>query len=163
MRYLSVIATGLNCGLFCLILNSMAAELPDEQVIERGKYLVITTGCNDCHTNGYLLSEGRVPEEQWLTGNPVGWRGPWGTTYGANLRTLFQSMTAEQWVNLARTMKARPPMPWFNLNVMHEEDALAIYEYIRHLGPAGGPAPAYVPPDQEPDTLYSDLTPRRSE
>jgi hypothetical protein len=54
-------------------------------------------------------------------------------------------------------------MPWFNLNQMSEADALAIYEYIRHLGAAGEPAPAYVPPDQEPQTMYSDLTPRRSE
>jgi len=51
-------------------------------------------------------------------------------------------------------------MPWFNLNAINEQDSLAMYEYIRHLGPAGAPAPAYVPPDQSPKTPYSDLTVR---
>jgi mono/diheme cytochrome c family protein len=140
--------------------NAAVAETPDEKIIERGKYLVVITGCNDCHTGGYLLSEGEIAEEQWLMGNPVGWRGPWGTTYGANLRTLVQSLTAEEWVTLSKTLKARPPMPWFNLNAMSESDARAMYEYIRHLGPGGEPAPAYVPHDQTPQTPYSDLTVR---
>ena len=140
--------------------GQLMAETSGNDMIERGKYLVVVTGCNDCHTAGYLLSQGDVPEEEWLTGNPVGWRGPWGTTYGANLRTLVDTITAEQWVELTRSLKARPPMPWFNLNEMSEEDSLAMYEYIRYLGPAGEPAPAYVPPDQSPQTPYSDLTVR---
>lgn len=140
--------------------GQLMAETSGNDIVERGKYLVVVTGCNDCHTAGYLFSQGDVPEEEWLTGNPVGWRGPWGTTYGANLRTLVDTLTAEQWVELTRSLKARPPMPWFNLNVINEQDSLAIYEYIRHLGPAGAPAPAYVPPDQSPKTPYSDLTVR---
>ena len=138
----------------------LMAETSDNDIVERGKYLVVVTGCNDCHTAGYLFSQGDVPEEEWLTGNPVGWRGPWGTTYGANLRTLVDSLSSEQWVALTKTLKARPPMPWFNLNALNEQDSLAMYEYIRHLGPAGAPAPAYVPPDQSPKTPYSDLTVR---
>jgi mono/diheme cytochrome c family protein len=51
------------------------------QTLERGKYLVTIGGCNDCHTPGYLLSEGKTPEALWLTGSSFGWRGPWGTTY----------------------------------------------------------------------------------
>ncbi len=140
--------------------GQLMAETSGNDMVERGKYLVVVTGCNDCHTAGYLLSQGDVPEEEWLTGNPVGWRGPWGTTYGANLRTLVDSLTSEQWVVLTKTLKARPPMPWFNLNAINEQDSLAMYEYIRHLGPAGAPAPAYVPPDQSPKTPYSDLTVR---
>jgi hypothetical protein len=37
--------------------------------------------------------------------------------------------------------------PWFFLAV---EDLGAMYQFLRYLGPAGKPAPAYVPPDQEP-------------
>ncbi len=33
---------------------------------------------------------------------------------------------------------------------MTEEDLRGIYQFIRHLGPAGEPAPAYVAPDQVP-------------
>jgi len=47
-------------------------------------------------------------------------------------------------------LNARPPMPWFNVRDMTSSDHRALYRYIRQLGPAGKPAPAYVPPDQEP-------------
>jgi mono/diheme cytochrome c family protein len=125
------------------------------QTLERGKYLVRIGGCNDCHTPGYLLSEGKTPEALWLTGSTFGWRGPWGTTYAPNLRILMQRITEDQWVSLAKSLKARPPMPWFNLNIMKDEDLRAIYQYVRHLGPGGKPAPAYVPPDKEPNPPYA--------
>ena len=35
---------------------------------------------------------------------------------------------------------------------MSEHDLKAIYHYVASLGPAGAPAPAYVPPGQEPRT-----------
>jgi len=90
----------------------------DMKQVDRGRYLSMTSGCNDCHTPGYLLSEGKVAENLWLTGDRFGWRGPWGTTYAPNLRLLVKGMTEDQWVAFARTLKSRPPMPWFNLNKM---------------------------------------------
>ncbi|HXZ44261.1 MAG TPA: hypothetical protein VEH53_05485 [archaeon] len=30
------------------------------------KYLVMISGCNDCHTAGYAPSGGKVPEREWL-------------------------------------------------------------------------------------------------
>jgi len=122
----------------------------DMKVVERGRYLLKTSGCNDCHTAGYLLAEGRTPEHLWLMGDTFGWRGPWGTTYGTNLRLLVDQMTEDQWVVMAKTLRRRPPMPWFNLNAMSEEDLGAMYQFLRYLGPAGERAPDYVPPDQEP-------------
>jgi mono/diheme cytochrome c family protein len=136
-------------------LSTVVAQTVDHQKAARGKYLVMITGCNDCHTPGYLLSEGQVAEELWLTGDTFGWRGPWGTTYAANLRNLVQGLTEQQWVLLAKNLKARPPMPWFNLNEMTDEDLGAIYHYIRQLGPGGSAAPAYVPPDKEPHPPYA--------
>jgi mono/diheme cytochrome c family protein len=114
--------------------------------IERGRYLVKIAGCNDCHTPGYAQAGGNVPEAQWLTGDALGWSGPWGTTYPANLRLVVAGMSEEEWVRRARTAQYRPPMPWFNLRDMSESDLRAAYRYIRSLGPAGNPAPAYVPP-----------------
>ena len=134
-------------------INSAMAQTA--QTLERGKYLVRIGGCNDCHTPGYLLSEGKTPEELWLTGDTFGWRGPWGTTYPPNLRILMQGLTEDQWVSLAKSLKTRPPMPWFTLNIMKDEDLRAIYEYTRHLGSGGGPAPAYVPPDKAPSPPYA--------
>jgi mono/diheme cytochrome c family protein len=134
--------------------QKQAADL-DMKKVDLGRYLTKIAGCNDCHTPGYLLSEGNVPENLWLTGDKFGWRGPWGTTYGANLRRFVSGMTEEEWVSAARTLRRRPTMPWFNLNAMKEEHLKAMYQFIRHLGPVGEPAPAYVPPDQEPNTPYA--------
>ena len=115
----------------------------------RGKYLVQIAGCNDCHTAGYTASGGKVEENLWLTGDRLGWRGPWGTTYASNLRLLVKDMSAEQFVKYARS-EFRPPMPWFNLRSMTDRDVKAIYAYLKHLGPAGQPAPHYVPADKTP-------------
>ena len=127
---------------------------PSDPRVERGRYLVKITGCNDCHTAGYAVTGGKVPEAQWLTGDALGWQGPWGTTYPVNLRLYMQELTEEQWVKKARTLTTRPPMPWFNLHDMTPADLRAMYRYIRHLGPAGKPAPVYLPPDQTPAQPY---------
>lgn len=127
----------------------------DMKKVERGRYLSMTSGCNDCHTPGYLLSEGKVSEDKWLTGDSFGWRGPWGTTYATNLRLIVIQMTEEQFVEYARTLKRRPPMPWYTLNIMTDEDLESIFQFIRYLGPAGEPAPSYLPPDQEPTTPFA--------
>ena len=122
----------------------------DMKLVTRGQYLLKTSGCNDCHTPGYMQSEGKVPDDLWLTGDAFGWRGPWGTTYGSNLRILVDNLTEEQWVGMAKAFKARPPMPWFNLNAMTMDDLSAMYQFISYLGPSGKLAPHYIPPDQEP-------------
>lgn len=119
--------------------------------IERGRYLVRIAGCNDCHTAGYAQSGGNVPEKDWLLGDRLGFRGPWGTTYPPNLRQSLSKMTESDWVTYAQTTKLRPPMPWFALRDMNKEDVRAIYRFVRHLGPAGDPAPAFVPPGQTPN------------
>lgn len=123
-------------------------------LIERGRYVVRISGCNDCHTAGYAESGGTVPVEKWLAGDRLGWRGPWGTTYATNLRTYMAGVTEQQWVSLARVMRPRPPMPWFSLRDMTDEDLRAIYQFVRSLGSGGEPAPAYLPPGQTPSGPY---------
>lgn len=118
-----------------------------DPLVERGRYVVSTSGCNDCHTPRYAETGGNVPESEWLTGDALGWRGPWGTTYPPNLRLYMQGLTERQWIEKARALSTRPPMPWFNVRAMSERDLRALYRYVRHLGPAGKPAPAYVAPD----------------
>ena len=127
----------------------------ESPLIERGRYLVKVSGCNDCHTPGYLKSDGKVPESEWLKGDTFGWRGAWGTTYASNLRLYMQKLDEKAWIQDAKTMKRRPPMPWFNLNDMKEEDLKAIYHFVRSLGEPGVPAPAYVPPGEEPSQPYA--------
>ena len=83
----------------------------DADLLARGEYLVRIGGCNDCHTPGYPESGGNVPKAQWLVGTPLGWHGPWGTTYPTNLRLYFQGITEGQWLKKAKMLSARPPMP----------------------------------------------------
>lgn len=116
--------------------------------VARGRYLVQVSGCNDCHTPGYTQNGGKTDEKLWLTGDALGWKGPWGTTYPSNLRLLVGAMTREQWIAHARKMEPRPPMPWFNVRAMTDADLGAIHAYIKAAGPAGKAAPAYAPPGQ---------------
>jgi len=133
---------------------TVRADSASQPSADRGRYLVHIAGCNDCHTAGYASSGGTVPETEWLKGDSLGWRGPWGTTYAANLRLLLSQMTEEQWVFFAHNLHSRPPMPSFNLNVMTEEDLRSIYRFVHQLRPVGEPAPAYLPPNAEPETPY---------
>lgn len=148
------IAMGI-AGIIIFSGSARADATTEKQLIERGRYLVKVSGCNDCHTTGYLPSNGNIPEDQWLTGSNFGWNGPWGTTYGANLRLFMKDMTEQQWIQTAKTLQRRPPMPWFNLNAMHEDDLRAIYHFVQSLGDAGKPAPAYVPVGQKPNPPYA--------
>lgn len=131
----------------------------DGKRIEAGRYLVMVAGCNDCHTPGWDRAPGKVPEAQWLSGVPLGWRGPWGTSYAANLRLTVQKLNADEWVKMMHTRNGRPPMPWASVNAMSDSDVRAIYEYIHSLGPAGEAMPADLPPGVEPTGPYLNMEP----
>jgi len=137
---------------------SVASDI-DKKLVERGRYLVAISGCNDCHTPGYPEAGGKVPESQWLTGTAVGFQGPWGTTYPANLRRIISSLSEQQWLALARSPK-RPPMPWYILRDMTDKDLRAIYLYVRTLNPLGKNAPDFVPPGQQVSTPYIEFFPK---
>jgi mono/diheme cytochrome c family protein len=148
----------LTASLFlCLACAEVSAA--DQQTLERGRYLFVIGLCNDCHTAHYLEQNGQTAESDWQTGSPVGFQGPWGTTYAANLRLVLNTMSAEQWLAYAR-MERRPPMPWFNLKQTTDEDLTAMYHYVRSLGPAGEPAPPYAAPGQAVTTPYYDFVPK---
>ncbi|MGK3966054.1 cytochrome C [Sorangium sp. So ce1151] len=128
---------------------------------EAGRYLILVGGCNDCHTVGWDRSSGRLPASEWLTGNDVGYRGPWGTSYAANLRISVQNLSEEAWVQMFRAAAGRPPMPWLNYTTMHERDLVAMYRFIRSLGEKGARAPQPVPPGEEPTTPYILFVPQQ--
>jgi mono/diheme cytochrome c family protein len=142
------------------LLLASAAWAGDSGAIARGRYLVQTSGCNDCHTSGYIMNAGKVPEKQWLKGDAIGFRGPWGTTYPPNLRLYFAAVSDAGFIADAHSGRMRPPMPWFNLAAMTDADLRAIRAYVRSLGDPGAPAPAYVPPNVEPSTPYIVFVPR---
>ena len=127
--------------------------------VAHGEYIIRITGCNDCHTPGYAEKGGNIPTSQWLTGSSIGFKGPWGVSYPANLRLLVQNLTEDQWVNFAKNLQARPPMPWFTLHMVSDSDLRATYQFVKLLGPAGVQAPAFVPPGGEIKTKYIDFVP----
>lgn len=105
-----VVLAALFAGVGSVALASRTPATGPEQRIARGKELVFSVGCNDCHTpkklgpNGpeldaeRLLSghrqEAHMPAPPALPPGPWGivtsmeftaWSGPWGVTYAANL------------------------------------------------------------------------------
>lgn len=90
-----------------------AAAPTQEQIVERGRYLVNTMGCDDCHTPKKMTPQGPVPDaDRRFMGHPAdepfsyddakkkmiagehvavfspgltAAAGPWGVSYGANL------------------------------------------------------------------------------
>lgn len=149
----------LSASLLFTTVPVMAAEQSSDDSIARGRHLVSTSGCNDCHTAGYPQSGGTIPENEWLTGNSVGFQGPWGTTYPANLRLLMQNISEKEWLQRARK-QLRPPMPWFSLRDMTDGDLRALYRYVKSLGAKGKPAPQYAPPGQAVNTPYIEFVPK---
>ena len=103
-----------------------------------------------------------MAESDWLTGELVGWYGPWGTTYATNLRLFMQGLSEDSWVKFSRAIKARPAMPWWELREMRDQDLRAIYVFIKRLGPKGVNVPAYLPPNQKPKPPYFEFVPQVS-
>lgn len=142
-----------------LVTASGGAAWAGKSDVRHGRFLIQVGGCNDCHTAGFMEKDGHVPEKEWLTGDTMGWHGPWGTTYAANLRLVAHALDEKGWIARAR-QPLRPPMPTPSLRAMSDSDLVAIHRYLRSLGPQGKPAPAYVPPGGKIATPYFDLTPK---
>lgn len=116
--------------------------------IEAGRYIVRTSGCNDCHTPLYARTNGAQPgEAEWLKGSSEPHTGPWGTSYGKNLRITVTEYTEDEWVDLLTTGSSMPPMPWPSVRNMSDYDKRALYRYIKSMpGDRGQPAPNPLPP-----------------
>ena len=129
----------------------------EAELLARGEYLVRIAGCNDCHTPAYAERGGEVPKQEWLVGSPLGFSGPWGTTYAANLRMKVAEMDEAGWLKYTADLRTRPIMPDFAIRAMHEDDRRALYRFIKSLGPGGQKAPEYLPPGQTPPLPYMQM------
>lgn len=127
--------------------------------VERGADVALIAGCHDCHTLGYVETDGQVDPKAALRGSPIGFLGPWGTTYPANLRITAAGADEDQWVALLQELETRPPMPWFNLHHFAEDDLRSLHRYILSLGEPGDPAPDARPPGTTPEGPYIDFLP----
>jgi mono/diheme cytochrome c family protein len=150
MRFVSILAG---------IVVPMAAQAQGTVSAERGLQVSIFGGCHDCHTEGYLESEGQIDPGKALKGTAIGWRGPWGTTYPANLRLTAEPLGEDDFVARMKELKTKPPMPWFGVRALDESDLRSLYQYIRSLGDPGEPVPAALGPGEEPQTPYIPIAP----
>jgi len=166
--FLALATTGVICGLAGVTRSlfgtpdtataSLAAPAPDISP-ERGRHLIRISGCNDCHTPGFMENP-NVPEDEWLIGSDLGWRGPWGTTYPSNLRRHLAAWEdAGAWIEMVRSRHGLPPMPWPSLHAMTDDELRAIHAYIRSLPLKGDVMPPPVPPDRTPTTPWLNLQP----
>ena len=113
------------------VLTAVPAAHADEARLARGKYLVTTSGCNDCHTPWKMGANGPEPDmTRMLSGHPekmalppaprpqgpwvvaaaatnTAWSGPWGVSYTANLtpdkETGLGKWTLRNFVETIRT------------------------------------------------------------
>ncbi len=86
--------------------------------------------------------------------------GPWGVSFAANLTpdpTGIGSWTEDQFKIAMKQGKFKgiegarmllPPMPWFNFTVLKDEDASAIFAYLKSIKPVSNVVPQPIPPDQ---------------
>lgn len=125
--------------------------------IERGRYVIVIMGCNDCHTPDYLVRRSNIPEEDWLVGSSLGFRSALGTSYPTNLRLLLNNISEEDWLVLAKQMRKESPMADVMLPETLDQDLRAIYRFIKYLGPKGILAPARLSEGVVPSTPYIDV------
>ena len=147
-----MLRTGLTI-LFALLSSSAFAQ-SGEVSVTKGERVAIIGGCHDCHTAGYAETNGTIDPAVALKGNPVGYQGPWGTTYAVNLRLVAAKYSEDDFVKYLSTFQTRPPMPWFNVHVLEESEVRSLHQYIVSLGEPGDPAPAFVPPGEKPKSPY---------
>lgn len=118
---------------FALSGSALAADAgkPSADKVARGKYLVTTSGCNDCHTPWKMGANGPEPDySRMLSGHPenmelppapkpigpwivaaaatnTAWSGPWGVSFTANLtpdpETGLGKWTLRNFVDTIRT------------------------------------------------------------
>lgn len=90
---------------------------------------------------------------------------PFGTVYAVNLTpdmdTGTGSWTEEMWLNIWRTgshlggngRPVLPPMPWYSVASLPDEDQIAIFAYLRSIPPIRNGVPTFNPPPPVQDAI----------
>ena len=122
-----------------------------------------TTKLLSGHPAGSQLPPIENKNTQWVLMAPdvTAFVGPWGISYAANLSsdsaTGIGAWTEDNFVQALRTGKhlgnpngrsILPPMPWYDVAKMTDEDIKAVYAYLQSLPPISNKVPQPVaPPD----------------
>ncbi|HUZ32513.1 MAG TPA: cytochrome c [Xanthobacteraceae bacterium] len=157
MRVLSYVTIAAAVAAIASAINFLPkahAETP----VERGHYLVVIAGCNDCHTPGFFL--GKPDPNKYLGGSDVGFEIPGlGVFNGRNItpdkETGIGSWTDEQ-VATAITTGKRPDdrqlAPIMNYQAfvnMTKDDVKAVVAYLRTIPPVHNTVPGPYKPGEK--------------
>jgi mono/diheme cytochrome c family protein len=110
------------------------------------------------HPEGTLLSAPPKLEGGWMavaSTDLSAWSGPWGISYAFNLtpdeNTGLGIWTEEMFVKTMRTGRHMgasrpilPPMPWWTLASLEDQDLKAVFAYLRSLKPIKNRVPQPV-------------------
>ncbi len=114
-------------------------------------------------------ADAKVPEvphevigpDRWggvMSPDMTSWGGPWGVSFTANLTpdqvTGLGAWTPEVFITAMRTGKHMgagrdilPPMPWYDLAKLNDNDLKAIFAYLQSLKPIVNQVPLPVAPE----------------
>jgi hypothetical protein len=106
---------------------------------------------------------GVLGPDRWgalVTPTLTAWAGPWGVSFTANLTpdpSGLASWTVEQFIQTMRTGKhlgmgrpILPPMPWYDIGQLTDDDLRAVFAFLRTVRPVQNPVPAPIPPTAGP-------------
>jgi len=84
------------------------------------------------------------------------WAGLWGVSFAANLtpdQTGLGAWREEDFIKTMRTGKhfgigrpVLPPMPWYDVAALTDDDLKAVFAYLRSLKPIRNAVPPPLPP-----------------
>jgi mono/diheme cytochrome c family protein len=105
-----------------------------------------------------------LPPGPWVTavaGSMTAWAGPWGVSFTANLtpdpETGLGKWTEQEFLDTmhsgrhqGRGRELLPPMPWFNVGALTDEDLKAVFAYLKSIPAVKNQVPAPIPPAAAP-------------
>jgi len=104
-----------------------------------------------------------LPAGPWAmnaSGTMTAWSGPWGVSFTANLtpdkETGLGDWTEEMFIATMKTGRHQgkgrpllPPMPYFNLQKLSDEDIKSVFAYLQSLPPISNRVPAPIDPEEQ--------------
>ena len=149
------------------VMSSRAVPV-GEAPVDRGRYLVTLSGCNDCHMPGYFF--GKPDMARFLGGSEVGFEIPGlGVFHGPNLtpdpETGLGAWSADE-ILAAITKGQRPDgrelapiMPWHAFATLTPEDARAVVAFLESLSPVKRQVPGPFGPSEKPTSFVMKIVP----
>jgi len=129
-----------------------------ESPVERGAYLVVVAGCNDCHTPGFFF--GKPDKDKFLGGSDVGFEIPGlGVFNGRNItpdkETGIGAWTDEQIATAITTGKRpdgrqlAPIMNYAAFTHLTKDDVAAVVAYLRSIPAVNNKVPGPYKPGEK--------------